>query len=68
MPQSAVIFSFFFKCSWWSFGDWKLEVIVSDAAGSDPNSLPASFTVSATTLLIASRYVCGMRMMTSNPE
>lgn len=33
-----------------------------------PNSLPASFTVSATTLPIASRYVCGMRMMTSNPE
>lgn len=41
----------------------------SDAAGSvQPNPLPASFTVSATTLLIALRYVCGMRMTTSNPE
>lgn len=41
----------------------------TDAAKSvQPNSLSASFIVSATTLLIALRYVCGMRMMTSNPE
>jgi hypothetical protein len=42
----------------------ELEVIGVSAAGSVPNSL----TVSAITPLTVLRYVCGMRMMTSNPE
>lgn len=67
MPQSAVIF-FLFQVQLVEL--WGLETgSDSDAARSVlPNSLPASSTVSATTLPIASRYACGMRMMTSNPE